>query len=242
MVLPEGMSLDIMRDTMVFEYGDSDVVYSNPRIFEYYNGLWFRRNQYIIEGLWKTTAFSYDPIENYNRYEDYEETNDDTENTTRKDTKIDNTSDNFLRNLKDNLVSNNIENESENTSSDTDLSSSAENMVSPYNATTYVEESKTTSTSDTTTTGTRERKDTINKNDDRSVEDTTSRAINQNENYDSTNNFDSDRHKVYSLHAHGNIGVTTTQEMIKQEREIVQFDVYKKVADLWAQDMIIMVW
>lgn len=43
-------------------------------------------------------------------------------------------------------------------------------------------------------------------------------------------------------HLHGNIGVTTTQEMIRQEREIAMFNLYKTIARLFAEEFCVLVY
>ncbi len=44
------------------------------------------------------------------------------------------------------------------------------------------------------------------------------------------------------LHSYGNIGVTTTQTMIKQEREIVVFSVYEQIANDFAAQFCLLIW
>ena len=44
------------------------------------------------------------------------------------------------------------------------------------------------------------------------------------------------------LHAHGNIGVTSTQEMLKQEREIVNFNFLETFFAMWIAEMTCGVW
>lgn len=44
------------------------------------------------------------------------------------------------------------------------------------------------------------------------------------------------------VYIHGNIGVTTTQEMIKQEREIADFDIYKFIVEDYKKEFCIMVY
>lgn len=50
------------------------------------------------------------------------------------------------------------------------------------------------------------------------------------------------RNGTHNLHAHGNIGVMSTQDMIKQEREIALFNLYDIIIDEFKQRFCIMVY
>lgn len=51
-----------------------------------------------------------------------------------------------------------------------------------------------------------------------------------------------DRDDIYNEHTHGNIGVTTTQQMIQQEIKLRKKSFYDWVADKYANDMCLGVW
>lgn len=200
--LPDGVDRDILADTIISKYGELDVVYTNPRMLDYYNGVWFRRKFEIIKKMYATTQFEYDPIENYDRKEDYWETNNDVMDSESTSSDVTDTSN---KDVTDGVVS-----------------TETINQVSPYNADSYINDSK---------------------NDETVTNDTTVTNAG-NVKADSTSNQTTvdDRDKKGGLRAHGNIGVTTTQEMIEQERKSVQFDLYEWVAALWADDFLCMVW
>lgn len=233
-VLPDGMDVDVMKDTMVREWGDCDVVWGNPKIFAHYNAQWFRSHQYSINALWKSTQMVYDPIENYNRYESYGERNDDVENRNARDTFNGSVGVNGTVNDTGSVTDQNTRNETIAASQN----SSAESFVSPYNAETYVEESKTTSNngSDSNT--------TVNDNNVKTLDthqseksDTVTENVGLNE-----TTVNNNRQKTGDSHVHGNIGVTTTQQMLQQERDIAHYDVYLDVAQMWGADMIVQCW
>ena len=41
---------------------------------------------------------------------------------------------------------------------------------------------------------------------------------------------------------HGNIGVTTTQQMIKEQREVVEFNIYRFIIDSFKKQFMVMLW
>lgn len=165
---------DILADTIISRYGELDVVYVTPKIFKYYQTIFFQRKFDIFRKMMETTQYDYDPIENYNRMEDYWENNDDMSDS-----------------------------ESEVNTSDNGTS-----KVSPYNADTFINDTSTEATGDAKRTAT---------------------DINE-------------RKKKGGIHAHGNIGVTTTQQMIEQERAIIRYDVYEEIAKMWANEFVVQVW
>lgn len=217
-VLPPDISKDMTADLILEWYGPQDVTYDNPKIFKYYINRWFERKKYTIQKLWETLNFEYNPIENYNRLEETQEVNKDVENTTGSLTTDDTTNRVYDRN------------ETGTQTDHTDRDTVTDNQVSPYNANTYVNDTKSTVnegidyTSNTT--------DTIKDTDNTDF-------MGQ---QDSKTDFTSDRDKVIKSHIHGNIGVTTTQQMIREEREIVQFDLYEWIAKEWAKTFIVQTW
>lgn len=46
----------------------------------------------------------------------------------------------------------------------------------------------------------------------------------------------------HTSHIHGNIGVTTSQQMLQSEIELARFNIYKAIADLFADEFCIMVY
>lgn len=53
---------------------------------------------------------------------------------------------------------------------------------------------------------------------------------------------DSSGNTKRNMRAHGNIGVTTTQEMIKQQREVVQFNMYDYIVQHFKEEFCLMIW
>ena len=96
--------------------------------------------------------------------------------------------------------------------------------VSGYNESSYVPREQTIETPDTLTSNTSEtdRIVSIDKND--------------------TENMDRKRDNIRTGRAFGNIGVTTTQQMIQQERETVLFNMYKVITDSFIERFCLMIY
>lgn len=150
----------------------------------------------------------------------------------------------------------------------TDTSTTATGEVSAYNSESFVNDNKASSTSDGTENKTDKtigkdlentdssdteneikkeivKDDTITNGsttDNRNRTDESQRNIKgmENEDEEVTEDNSSDRDMKRGLLAYGNIGVTTTQQMIKEEREVSEFDFYRWLADMWAQDNVVL--
>ena len=94
------------------------------------------------------------------------------------------------------------------------------NEVSAENASSYQPESQTTSEGTATNS---QNTSTTNKSD-------TSDEETENEGY------------THSVHAEGNIGVTTTQQMIQAEREVVRFSIYDVIESDFVQEFCLRIW
>lgn len=96
--------------------------------------------------------------------------------------------------------------------------------VSGYNESSYVPREQTIETPDTLTSNTSEtdRIVSIDKND--------------------TENMDRKRDNIRTGRAFGNIGVTTTQQMIQQERETALFNMYKVITDSFIERFCLMIY
>lgn len=211
-VLPEGLEKDTLVDTITLKYGPFDVYPQHPMVLKHYVDVWFKRKYNIFEKMLKTLEFEYDPIENYNRMETYDEKNDDTEDRTS-----------------DRVTTDEEGREASGKSTTKDVSTANDEttgQVSPFNAETWANDSKSISESGSTVDSDTDTSSTENRN-----QTTTQKDV---------DNIKNNRHKYYGLHAHGNIGVTTTQEMIKQERDVILYDVYLEIARMWADEFVIL--
>lgn len=159
-------------------------------------------NAYMLNGLWESTQLDYNPIENYRMTEEGTDTNSGTDTTTH--------------NLGKTSVQE-IAGERTDTISYGSHDTTTTHEVSPESSGSYTAESRDrvsdgTHTDNATTGG----------------QTTTVKG-------DAVTNTDALKHGHvldHELTRSGNVGVTTSQQMIESERQIVNFNIYKVVADL----------
>ena len=200
--LPEGLDHDSMVNSILFEAAELPPVYTDPALLKQMIAHYFSTRLAIHSQLVSVLSVEYDPIENYNRYEDR------TTSGTNAVTKTD---------------SENISTTENGTTSGTVTSSTSgstsgevENKVSAYNADTYQPDDHTDSstTSDTQT--------------ETETGGTSSNTGTSQKTGSGTENGTTSGHET--SHIHGNIGVTTSQQMIESSIDLLGVsDVYRYI-------------
>ena len=184
--LPEGLEADTLRDNMISELAELEVIYPDPVFMKSAIGFWSKKQIRVWTELYETLLYDYNPIWNKDgtktETRDLAATEDVTDGNTHSH---DITS---TRNL-----------------AHTDDSTTTESVFG-FNSSTAADANKTVLDMDTSDTGTV--RDAGSSSDTRSIDrDTT------------------DTGTVTTVEQ-GNIGVTSTQSLIKEQREVVQFNVY----------------
>ena len=171
--LPAGLDKETVINNLLAETAELEILYPNPTVLRNLIGVWSRKNLDVWTKLLETTTYEYNPIENYNRYEEGTSTGTDTGRTAYSGT------DTSTATAKD------------------------EHYTAGYDPGTP------TATDDGLFKQTR---------DEGESENATT--------YGRTENRTDSKNDRYTNHMHGNIGVMSTQDMIKQEREIDIFNLY----------------
>ena len=78
LTLPDGYDKTTFIDSLLLEHGEKCVLYSNPEFMKFSIGAWGRKWALELERIYKALSAEYDPIFNYDRYEEY------TDNEGRK--------------------------------------------------------------------------------------------------------------------------------------------------------------
>ena len=198
LTLPDGIDKDLLIDNIVMEGGEFELVYANLDFMKSDIGVWSAKNYRTFEKWIKALNVEYNPLENYDRIEEWEETHSGNKNGT---TTTNESSTN----------SGSISNNQNNTST---------NNVSAYDATTLVTESQNIDggSSSSSSSGNTSSNGTVTTNDSESASD------------------------LRNGRTHGNIGVTTSQQMLESELNIAKWNVYKHITDLFMQEFCIMVY
>lgn len=216
MQIPSALDKPTLVDNLLAETAELEVLYPNPVVFKNLVGVWSAKQIDIWNRLYATTQYDYNPIENYNRYEEGSE--DGTGRTTHSGT--DTTTGNETHSGTDRRTIDRDMGGSDTTTGEND----SEHYVAGFNATPSGQDDglKKQTRDETDATSTTNYGSTEDVTDNLTHGETIQRtgSTTHGEQIATTNEG------THELHAHGNIGVTTTQKLIREQRDIDLFNLY----------------
>lgn len=178
LVLPDGIDKDALTDNILLRSAEFEALYADADFMENCIGLWAKKHYRTFEKWINALSVDYNPLENYDRIEEWNETN-------------------------------------KNNGTTTDVSSGSgtingTNTRSAYNS------------------------DKLEPHDAQS-----SSSVN---NSNSTTSVEATNENVRTGHTHGNIGVTTSQQMLQSELDIARFNLIEQITDLFVSEFCILVY
>ena len=245
--VPEGLDVDILKENLLVECGYREVLYPRPDFFKQALRAWVRKNLPIWSELYETTQYEYNPIENYDRKEDNTYTRtDDLHETNRGTDSTQNSGKDITQNSGKDITQNSGTDSTQNSGSDTTL-----NKAHAFNT-----QGLSDSNSSILTNGLKqdvthgqkvelEHGQKVELEHGQKVDYTHGQKVEleHGQKVDITHghivdNTGTQQNKEI-IYAHGNIGVMSTQDMIKQQREIVQFNIYDYIINDFQKSFIL---
>ena len=254
LLLPTGIDKDLFINSLLLKGGEFEVLYPDPNFMKNAIKIWGMKWFRTFSEWYKGTQAEWNPIYNYDRYEDarddgyrnYSSTN--TADYTDKRTAA--LQDKHVTDLKED---NTVDLQDKNTFGNTDTTSQikkseTEHQVAAYDSDTYQPSSKDlidNGDSKVDHTGTV----TVNKTGSESAEtkgtDTMDHTGTDTMNHSGTlsdiegkdNNTN-----VRKAHMYGNIGVTTSAAMLKEFYDIAQWNLYNHMSDVFTSELLIPVY
>ena len=264
--IPEGLDKDTIINDIVYRAGDFPLLYINPDYTRFSLGAFSAKWLDTWQKWYDALSEEYDPLENYNRHEEYEDKHTGTQTnaltgsdtTTNTGTQSNSETINYTgtdkveeRGTKTTAVTgNSSENVSANDGSTTD------HYIWAYNENddnTYPAPHTSDSTHDTkvdvttvSNTGSTTESPLLDTTETRNMQDakTGTRTDNLSETKTlNESNQRTDNLKInHTAHLYGNIGVTTSQQMLKEEIEVRKNNIYNMIADMVIQEFCIMIY
>ena len=216
--LPPGIDKDTLVNNIMLRGGEFEVVYSNPDFYKSAIGLWSNKHYRTFEKWINALNIDYNPLENYDRMEEWSDSGSRTNTGTVSDSGI---RKNTGTQSTESSGKDNFKGSGNSTSSD---------EISAYNSNSFQNDKKNTTnssnSSENNTTANNTRTDNLSESNSNTRTDNLSEKTN------------SDR----KGRAHGNIGVTTSQQMLQSELDIAKWNIYEKITDLFLSEFCIMVY
>ena len=214
MQLPVGIDRQILIDTILMRCQECELLYSDPDFLINAVNVWSRKNYRVFDKWEKALNIEYDPLYNYDRTEEYTDTHDGTLTSNGGNTQTNNLTNSTDITRTDNLASTNDETITHSEKAFNDLS--------------YVGTTQDVVDQDGSQTGTVRNAGTVT--DTGTVSTVTN------------NPAKSDYTNPHKARLFGNIGVTTSQQMLQSELDIARWNLYEHIADLFCQEFCIMVY
>ena len=216
--LPPGIDKDTLVNNIMLRGGEFEVVYSNPDFYKSAIGLWSNKHYRTFEKWINALNIDYNPLENYDRMEEWSDSGSRTNTGTVSDS---GSHTNTGTQSTETTGNDNFTGSGNSTSSD---------EISAYNSNSFQNDKKNTTnssnSSETNTTANNTRTDNLSESNSNTRTDNLSEKTN------------SDR----KGRAHGNIGVTTSQQMLQSELDIAKWNIYEQITDLFLSEFCIMVY
>ena len=201
-------------DSICLECQELEVLYPSVPAMQVAIGNWSNAMQKIWSKLYNTTMLEYNPIENYDRVEES------TENATGSENENTSGNENITEAIK----------KTDTLSSKTESNSNGEviNQNVAFNNTDFSNHEKNMTNTDNQITGSEDNK----YNTDRTLGTVKS----------GKNDRSSSNERKLNSRIHGNIGVTTSQQMIEEERRVVMFNITQVIVDDFKQRFCLMIY
>lgn len=243
LVIPEGLNKDTFTDNLVTETAELEVLYPNYEVMRTLIGVWSHKMLPVWQHLYETTMYEYNPIENYNRTEietingEGSRIHSGTDSTTTggRDITTMGGSDTSTMGGSDTTThgGQNSHNQTTTKTGDNRHSIAGFDSVPTANSdglvlndtddahsTEIISGSETFGKTETLQHG---RTETLQHGRTETLQHGKTEQLVHGEHIADTNE------STRENHTSGNIGVTTTQKMIREEREIAEFNIYDRM-------------
>ena len=204
-VEPVPINSDTLIGNLLAECAELECVYADADYLKWFIGKWAEKQSLVWQNLYNSLWYKYNPI--WNKDGSVEQNEKTQENYTEKN--------NENKNININSENNTTENVNSELNGTENGTYTNDHKVSGYNGgleTAYTDTTTQTNTSATSGTGSKTNKS--------SIDSTNSMVTDGNK----TNN--GNKEVTHITKEFGNIGVTTTQKMIAEERETALFNIY----------------
>ena len=222
LTFPAGIDRDLAINRILNKSEEFELVYSD---FEYLKdriGIWGEMWERTFTKWVNALSVDYDPLYNYDRKELYT----DTHQRDYNDISNKNYSDGISEQSSASSTS------ASNTVTGSESNSTTEQKVSAYDEATYSDKQREGATATTNQTGSGNASGETSEN-------VTRNSVGGSESNDSGNSNEIIKHEA---HLYGNIGVTTSQQMLKDELDIVTWNLYEHISDIFIEEFCILVY
>lgn len=242
MLYPTALDKSILVNKILLDTAELSVIYTDPDFLKTAITLWSQTEIEIWEHLYETTQYEYNPIYNYDRYESTSTSTSESEYHSLSESNSNSTS--LVHSMSDStsLSSSEYFSESESASYSTSESQSILSAHKPFDTNSFNDNERNVTDKESANGNSLGRNHSGNNNQNsieamRDNTDGKGSDIRAHQSSDDRLLFTNTEHRAY-----GNIGVTTTQQMIEQERKIAEFNLYQYISESFKSHFCVMVY
>lgn len=223
----ESFNKELLFGAIIRKGGSMPVLYPDPDYFYLMSHNWWDSWKYNFNRWFETLYdLEYNPLENYDRNEEWTDT---TQDNTGEMNAASRAANGALKNTNDS-----ISNSTQAANGISAEDSESENKVSAYDSSTYSPKDKNITDNDRTDESSNVTSDIVAESQDQTNnDDETSTAV---------RNTDHNGTATHEGRVHGNIGVTTSQQMAESELKLRAWGIYDHMADIFIKNMMIAVY
>lgn len=262
MDLPEGIDKDNVCDNILMEGSDFEVLYANPLYLRSCVGVWSKKHYRTFEKWIKALNMEYNPLENYDRIESWGDTGKDTRTLDHQDKRTLDTEDKRTLDSQDKRTLDSQDKrtldtqdkETRDVQDETtfDKTTGTEHTVSAFDSSTYQpstndeEHEGGTVTVDGTGTDTMDHTgtDTLDHTGTDTMDHTGTDTLDHTgtDTIDYSGTITDDKTNEHNGRIHGNVGITTSQQMLQSEYDIARFNIVQQITDLFLTEFCLLIY
>lgn len=221
-LLPSDFNKEMFINTILLHYGEMETLYADPDMMKFAITNWANINNWNILKAITAINIEYEPLNNYDRTEIRSRAG--TESGTNTGTVTDAGTTGETRSTSVSTTTRTV--------TDRDETNETEHKVSAYDSSSYspdnTDDGSNTLDETVSGTGSSSGTDTLSGTSGNTRTDNLSHSKQENE--------------QENIRAYGNIGVTTSQQMLQSELDIALYNIYETFAGIFAFDLLLMVY
>lgn len=240
LTLPDGYDKETFVDSLLLEHGEKCVLYANPDFMRNAIGAWGRKWAGNLERIYTALTEEYNPLHNFDRFEEYTD-NEGTkrESKTNAGRKVESKTNAGHKATDSPNYDDNITNDYD-VVTDTNNNRTVETQTSAFNSSNYEPSEKVIENGGKTTVS---NDGTIKRHIDgktQNLSETSNSTTNDSETANTTVNDAETHNFTHKGHLYGNIGVTTSVQMLTSEVDArMKYNLYDAAGRLFANELLI---
>lgn len=242
LTFPAGINKDTAIDEILLKCGEFEVVYSDITFMKSAIEHWGKKNYRTFDKWVQALAIEFDPLYNYDRFEEYTDakvTAGSSRNSVTNETTGASVS---SAGSKSETEGKKSDQSMSQTSTGTDGSSGTQRDVSAYDSATYEPREKETGTSSSTADGNGIAMSTGKESgESKDLTNSTNMTSGKGSQVGSETTSGTEQTK-HTAHLYGNIGVTTSTQMLEDFLRVERFNIYEQLADMFVLEFVIPVY